>query len=75
MNTCMECHREPEPFQDDNGNTVWWMVIPKGMDEPTILMSDLSTRFVVCPSREYEAKDWEVFWCIDCFQKIFDTDE
>lgn len=68
-NLCMNCFREPEPFETDK-ETCYWMVIPKDEDGPIALMSNLDYNFVVCPDREYEAKNGETFICVKCFERM-----
>jgi hypothetical protein len=67
----MNCKREPEPFESDTGITCYWMVTPKGDDEPTILMSNMELMFQVSPEMNYIAKDGEYFQCIKCFESIY----
>lgn len=69
-NVCMECHREPVPFESDTGQTLYWMVGQAGTNDPTVLMSNLETLFVTSPEKQYNAKEGEIFMCINCFEKI-----
>lgn len=70
-NVCMNCKREPERFESDRGEECYWMVIPKGDESPTVLMSNLELMFYVCPTKDYVAQDGEYFMCIQCFEAMY----
>ena len=69
-NVCMECHGEPEAFESDTGVTCYWMVGQDNSNDPTVLMSNLESLFIVSPEKSFVAKDGEIFMCIKCFEKI-----
>jgi hypothetical protein len=74
MNTCMNCHREPEEFISDEGDKCYWMVIPKGHEDNTVLFSNLELRFVVSTDREYDPQE-DYFMCIKCFEASIEYEE
>lgn len=68
---CMECHNEPEEFENDKGQKAYWMVVMPDDYSPVVLMSSLEYKFVVGTEKIYEAEPGETFICIKCFENIY----
>lgn len=69
----MDCFKVPQPFETDQNETAYWMVTPKGYEDPTVLMSSLETKFVVSTDKEYPTPiDGTHFMCINCFEKFME---
>lgn len=74
-NVCMNCKREPESFETDEGLTAYYMVIPNGAEDPTVLMSNLELKFIACLDKNFTAKNGEYFMCIKCFEASISKDD
>ena len=74
-NVCMNCKKEPEPFETSEGEFGYYMIIPKGEQDPIALMSNLEYNWIVCLDKSFVAKDGEFFICSECFEKQLEVDD
>jgi len=68
---CDNCKREPQPFKTSDGDTAYWLRVPKESQDPSILTSALDFAFcAIVPEnddRRHPIDDEEnYYWCADC---------
>lgn len=70
QHVCMNCKREPigEPYE--NGDMIYYMVIPPGEEEPVVLMSNFEECFQMYTEPNFIPKEGETFICLKCFDAM-----
>ena len=77
---CDNCKREPEPFQTDQGETAYWLRVPKENQDPSHLTSGLEFAFIAMVpengDKRHPIDDEEnYYWCAECCAAAYPDQE
>lgn len=77
---CDNCKREPEPFKTEDGETAYWLRVPKENQDPSVLTSALDFAFVALVTenddRRHPDNDPDNFyWCVSCCVSAYPDQE
>lgn len=79
-NYCDNCKREPKPFTTDEGETAYWLRVPKENQDPSHLTSKLDFAFIAMVPEDSDKRHpiddtQNDYWCVDCASATYPDNE